>query len=664
MAVYNGQRGFLGEVRRSGLDDAASRREAALLQGVILRGLLHQGHCGSDVLAAVHTGLVKAGGHGVVCASVQGHVVEGHAGDVRVCRAIIRLGRSRYPGDRQRLLPNADRHAGGCGIVVVCIANHPIPHGICSGIGAVRGVLAVCAVLGQAVPHGAMVRHARSNQRLLLSGIGQIFLRRGSDEGGGSLVHLDGHSSGRSRVFLVARSRGERPFGFIVVICIWLDCAILPCECAGDCITRVGVFHLASDAAVVQRLTIGNLACADCAVRLRFDLVHRVEDELQLKVCVVGGGDIHLDGTDFAGHFSIFRIELCQCQHAFFKLYDRLVVIVPTLRNKGNISLTIAYRAIFAPGQSGQYTIEVIGVRLTCAVDYVQCADRVIHGHGGLIDLEGLIIKIRAVQCKVLLGRAVVKDIALILQLDGEGDSLFGFACIGGIIAGVEHLIICTLSQPKRSTSIIVVRALKCEFRICRQVCRSVVCLNDVSHRSRYFERSDRPFGRLTSGIIAVVCCLDSQRTGPYIVGAAAAGNGEILVLFQRLAFVCHDKRRHTGRRHRIKGRFIAIGECDLGIAEIRLGDGQRLYAALHRVAVLGGGEIDGVFSDCIEGVIFCILPTGIARLRQGDGRCFARLENGERHLRTLRIAAGAELDGRAALHLRRVAGQVLAIDL
>ena len=173
MAVYNGQRSFLGEVRRSGLGDAASRGEAALLQGVILRGLLHQGHCGSNVLAVAHTGIVKVGGDGVVCASVQGHVVEGHAGDVRVCRAIIRLGRSCYPGDRQRLLPNADRHAGGCGIFVVCIANHPIPHGICSGIGAGRDVLAVCAVLGQAVLHGATAGHtARSNQRLLLSGIG------------------------------------------------------------------------------------------------------------------------------------------------------------------------------------------------------------------------------------------------------------------------------------------------------------------------------------------------------------------------------------------------------------------------------------------------------------------------------------------------------------
>ena len=86
----------------------------------------------------------------------------------------------RYPGDRQRLLPNADRHAGGCGIVVVCISNHPIPHGIRSGIGAGRDDLAVCTVLGQAVLHGAIVRHAaRGNERLRLAGIGQVFLRCG-----------------------------------------------------------------------------------------------------------------------------------------------------------------------------------------------------------------------------------------------------------------------------------------------------------------------------------------------------------------------------------------------------------------------------------------------------------------------------------------------------
>ena len=92
VAVYNGQRGFLSKVGDSGLGDVASRGEAALLQGVILRGLLHQGHCGSDVLAVAHTGIVKAGGHGVVLVLLQGYAtLEGHAGDVRVCRAIIGL---------------------------------------------------------------------------------------------------------------------------------------------------------------------------------------------------------------------------------------------------------------------------------------------------------------------------------------------------------------------------------------------------------------------------------------------------------------------------------------------------------------------------------------------------------------------------------------------
>ena len=289
--------------------------------------------------------------------------------------------------------------------------------GVCTRVGECRYARSIVAVYLVAVGerHGSAVYAlSRRDDRcdLFLAGVIHAGCFHGNDQL--RRFDLDGHSSGRSRVFLVARSRSERPFGFIVA-CVRSDCAICPCECTVDCITRGGVLHLAHDGAHAQLVAVGDLACGDCAVRHGLDLVHRVEDELQLKVFVVGGGDIHLDGTDFAGHVSIFRIELCQCQHAFFKLYDRLVVIVPTLRNKGNISLTIAYRAIFALGQSGQYIIEVIGVRLTCAVDYVQCAGRVIHGHGGLIDLEGLIIKIRAVQRKVLLGRAVFKDIARIL---------------------------------------------------------------------------------------------------------------------------------------------------------------------------------------------------------------------------------------------------------
>ena len=235
---------------------------------------------------------------------------------------------------------------------------------------------------------------------------------------------------------------------------------------------------------------------------------------------------------------------------------------------------------------------------------------------------------------------------------------------------GVEHLIICTLSQPKRNTSIIAVRALKCDFRICRQVCRSVVCLNDVADRSRYFERSDIPLGRLASGIIAVVCCLDGQRTGPYIVGASAAGDDEIHIFFQLCAFVCHDKRRHTGRSHIIKGRFIAIGEGDLGIAEIRLGDGQLLFGALHRIAVLGGDEINAVFSNRVTRQVYNVVPAAanlfiFSFIQAVFGLVvFIDLPDVDGYIRVLRIAAGAELDSRAALHLRRVAGQVLAIDL
>ena len=295
--IGDGQRTGLDICRRSGLGDAGSGREAVLLQGVIIIGLPLQGHCGSDVLAVAHTGIVKAGGDGVVCASVQGYAVEGHAGDVRVCCAIISLGRSRYLGDPQRLLPNADRHAGGFGIVVVCIANHPIPHGICSGIGAGRDVLAVCAVLGQAVLHGgAIVRHARSNQRLLLSGIGQIFLRRGSGEGGGSLVHLDGHSSGRGCIFFVALRRGECPLSLIVAGFVGLGKRIRPLEGAFDRLAVV--FHRASNGADAQDLAKGDWRCGDFAVQHGNDLVLRDDFNGQEHVLIVVRGDLDAYGSD------------------------------------------------------------------------------------------------------------------------------------------------------------------------------------------------------------------------------------------------------------------------------------------------------------------------------------------------------------------------------
>ena len=71
------------------------------------------------------------------------------------------------------------------------------------------------------------------------------------------------------------------------------------------------------------------------------------------------------------------------------KLYDRLVVIISALANKGNSRLiTIAYRAVFALGQFGQQLAEIVGVRLLRAVDYVQRTGGDICGRGGLGDGE------------------------------------------------------------------------------------------------------------------------------------------------------------------------------------------------------------------------------------------------------------------------------------
>ena len=92
--------------------------------------------------------------------------------------------------------------------------------------------------------------------------------------------------------------------------------------------------------------------------------------------------------------------------------------------------------------------------------------------------------------------------------------------------------------------------------------------------------------------------------------------------------------------------------------------------AARHRIAVLGGGEINVVGSDCICSEVYDIVPVGanlfiFSFLLAVCGHIVSNdLPGVDVYIRTLRIAAGAKLDGRAALHLRRVAGQVLAIDL
>ena len=77
-------------------------------------------------------------------------------------------------------------------------------------------------------------------------------------------VDRNGCSAGRSCIFFVALGRGERPRSRIVARS-WLERAIRPCECT---VNRLAAsFHLTCNFTVIQRLTIGNIACADGAVR-------------------------------------------------------------------------------------------------------------------------------------------------------------------------------------------------------------------------------------------------------------------------------------------------------------------------------------------------------------------------------------------------------------
>ena len=92
--------------------------------------------------------------------------------------------------------------------------------------------------------------------------------------------------------------------------------------------------------------------------------------------------------------------------------------------------------------------------------------------------------------------------------------------------------------------------------------------------------------------------------------------------------------------------------------------------AARHRIAVLGGGEINVVGSDCVCGEVYDIVPVGANLLIFsfllsvcGDA-VSPYLSDVDGHIRILCVAVGAELNGRAALHLRVTAGQVLPIDL
>ena len=192
--------------------------------------------------------------------------------------------------------------------------------GVCTRVGECRYARSIVAVYLVAVGerHGSAVYAlSRRDDRcdLFLAGVIHAGCFHGNDQL--RRFDLDGHSSGRSRVFLVARSRSERPFGFIAIICIWLDCAICPCKCTVDCITRVGVFHLARNFALAQRVAVGDLRCGDVAIHHRRDFVHCVEIKRQIEALVVVCGDINRDGSDLVGSLTVQCIDR-QRQSAVF----------------------------------------------------------------------------------------------------------------------------------------------------------------------------------------------------------------------------------------------------------------------------------------------------------------------------------------------------------
>ena len=92
--------------------------------------------------------------------------------------------------------------------------------------------------------------------------------------------------------------------------------------------------------------------------------------------------------------------------------------------------------------------------------------------------------------------------------------------------------------------------------------------------------------------------------------------------------------------------------------------------AARHRIAVLGGGEINVVASDRVSVEVYNVVPADADLFIFSFllAVCGIVVSNAfpdvDVYIRTLPIAAGTELDGRSALHLRRVTGQILAIYL
>ena len=540
-----------------------------------------------------------------------------------------------------------------------------VPDGVRARVGearhlAVRAVLrcavgeghALVALGGGARLHGRGLRSAVVGQRAVLRD-GNARERRGIDR--------DLYRASRDCVFLIALRWSECPFGLIVLACIRLDCAVRPRERTVDGFAGVGILHLAQNSTLAQRVAVGDLDCGDFAVRRGLDLVHRVEDERQLKVLVIGGGDFHLDGTDRADHCSIFRIETCQGQHTVVKLHCSLVEIISTLLNKGNISTRIAivaYRAVTPIAHVGQQLLEVIGVRQLRAVDHVQRAG-LGRGRGGLFDLA------EAVVCAIR--KRIVRHAILQLDRGGERNVRSG---ISGFKSDAEAVV--TELQ-------FFVGAIIVEYRFCRfYISHAVVGLLFERYTGDpQLLRRDGHGDRV--GDLAVFVALSTRDFVVDTVRAGVLGGGDSIAPRPPIQRVLHRAVLcvHAATLYEVVFEVPAVDRTgdgrwrgDRAFRDAGLGDGQLLLVAGHRIAVLAGGEINAIFPDRVSREVYDVVPVFADHLIFSFLLAVCECAVARRHsgvdvyLRVLRIAAGAELDGRAALHLWIAAGQVLAIDL
>ena len=178
-------------------------------------------------------------------------------------------------GDGGAALGNSECGGSGVGnqcVVGVCSGRFD---GVSAGLGRRRGAVVLGAIVGCAgvgqrdfrgiLTHNIVCRSGgRGNGPAVTAAVG------GDTHSNRLGVDRNGCSAGHSCIFFVALGRGERPRSRIVARS-WLERAIRPCECT---VNRLAAsFHLTCDFTVIQRLTIGNIACADGAVRHRNILV-------------------------------------------------------------------------------------------------------------------------------------------------------------------------------------------------------------------------------------------------------------------------------------------------------------------------------------------------------------------------------------------------------